>query len=222
MTGAVAPVELGDHPWRAALEDVETLDPPGDLGHELDGARAGADDRDPPAGHVVRVIPVRGVEGGAGEALGPRDRGQRGTAQLAAGGDEDVDLHGLAGGGAQPPAPASRVEVRRGDLGAEAQMAVEPMPAHAVLEVAEDVGLRREAARPVALALEGVRVQVRGDVAGRARVGVLAPHSADPIRLLEDRELVEAVLLETDAHAHAGEAAADDRDARGAASALDP
>ncbi len=49
-------------------------------------------------------------------------------------------------------------------------------------------------------------------VAGRARVGVLAPGAADVVGLLEDGEGIDAGLLEVHAHGDAGEAGADDHD----------
>jgi len=53
---------------------------------------------------------------------------------------------------------------------------------------------------------------VRGHVAGRAGVGVVAPGAADLFRALEDREGVDARAQELDRGADPGEAGADDRD----------
>jgi hypothetical protein len=57
-------------------------------------------------------------------------------------------------------------------------------------------------------------VQVRGDIAGRARVGVVPPHTADVIALLEDREGGEAGAAQCDAHAQTAEPGTDDRHPR--------
>ena len=51
---------------------------------------------------------------------------------------------------------------------------------------------------------------MRGHVAGAARVGVVVPGAADVVAALEHDEVVDALLLEADRHAEAGEAAADD------------
>ena len=49
------------------------------------------------------------------------------------------------------------------------------------LEVAEDLGLTGEAPGPVPLGREREAVQVAGDVAGRARVGVVTPGAAEAV-----------------------------------------
>ena len=51
---------------------------------------------------------------------------------------------------------------------------------------------------------------MRRDVAGRARIGVVAPGAADAVGLLEDDEVVDPRLLELDARRQAGEPRADD------------
>ena len=51
---------------------------------------------------------------------------------------------------------------------------------------------------------------MRRDVALAARVVVVAPGAADVVGALEHDEVVDALLLEADRHAQAGEPAADD------------
>lgn len=46
--------------------------------------------------------------------------------------------------------------------------------------------LQRKLLRPVRIELEGVRVEMRGDVAAAAWVGVHPPGAADVVRLLVD------------------------------------
>jgi len=53
---------------------------------------------------------------------------------------------------------------------------------------------------------------VRRHVAGRARVGVVAPGAADLAGAFEDREGADAPLQQPDRGADAGKARADDRD----------
>ena len=52
---------------------------------------------------------------------------------------------------------------------------------------------------------EGEGVQVRGDVAGTARVGVVAPCSPDVRRPLDYHKVFLASLLESNRHAQSGE-----------------
>ena len=91
---------------------------------------------------------------------------------------------------------------------------VDAVAARDVLEVGLDLGARREAMAPLRVRREGVAVEVRGHVAGDARVGVLAPGPAEAIGLLVDREVVEAGLLQLDRAEDARHAGADDDDAR--------
>src|SRR5690606_6595438 len=64
--------------------------------------------------------------------------------------------------------------------------------------------------RPVRIGREGVRVQMRGHVAGRAGVGVVAPGAADIVAALEHQIIGAPLLLKRDRQAEAGEPAADD------------
>src|SRR6185503_19105307 len=82
--------------------------------------------------------------------------------------------------------------------------------ARGVLEVGLDLGLRRVAARPARVGSEGELVEVRGDVAGRARIGVVVPDAADPLAALEHGDVVVAGALEHRGGADATEPAADD------------
>ena len=53
---------IREHPLGGALEYGEVLDVVGDRGRDLEAAGAGADERDPLAGQVDRVVPGRGVK----------------------------------------------------------------------------------------------------------------------------------------------------------------
>ena len=61
-----------------------------------------------------------------------------------------------------------------------------------LLEVRLDLGAGRVAVAPLGIEREGVAVEVRGDVAGDAGVGVLPPGAAQPVGLLVDGEVVDA------------------------------
>jgi hypothetical protein len=60
--------------------------------------------------------------------------------------------------------------------------------------------------------LVGEGVHVRLDVAGAARIGVVAPGAADLVGLLQDHEIGDAGVLELDGHAEPGEPGTNDDD----------
>src|SRR5690606_28972923 len=88
------------------------------------------------------------------------------------------------------------------------------MVGDALLDVGEDLRLRRVAPAPVELGLEGKRIEVRGYVAGRTGVVVVAPGDAGLGVLLEDQEVVLAPLTQFHRQAEAGEAGTDDQHAQ--------
>ena len=89
----------------------------------------------------------------------------------------------------------------------------EPELADRLLEVAVDLRLAGVRARPV-VALERERVDVRVDVDLGAGVLVVPPGAADPLRLLVDRERLDAGLAEQHAGRDPAHPRADDRDGR--------
>ena len=159
------------------------------LRHELDGRGAGADHRHPPAGEVMVVVPPRGVERRALEPLQPGQLRDARQVQRAQPGHNGLAAHHAPVSGADLPRGIGIVVLRAGQLGAEPDVRTEPVLVDAVLDVAQDLLLRRELAAPVGLGLEGVGVQVRPDVAGAAGISVLPPGAADPVRLLQDDEV---------------------------------
>src|SRR5699024_12121021 len=79
-------------------------------------------------------------------------------------------------------------------------------------DVGLDLRLAGERPRPLAVGREGERVQLRGHVAGRSGIGVVAPGAADLAAALDDEEVFLAGLVEPDRRTQAGEAGADDQD----------
>jgi hypothetical protein len=107
--------------------------------------------------------------------------------------------------------PDGLVEGGRQHLGAQPDVRQHAEVAGDVAHVLLDLGLRGEPPRPVRLRGEREGVEVRRDVAGRARVGVGAPDAADVVAPLEQHEVLDAGLLQPDGGRHAAEAGSDDR-----------
>ena len=163
----------------------------GDLGDELHGAGARADDGDALAAQVVVVVPARpsgscgrrrssrpaigGIAGWCSWPVAITDARRRSDVRPS----RSVTVHG---------ASSSSQRARR-DLGVGHDEVVDAVLAGDPAQVVEDLRLRRAQARPVAALGEGERVQVARDVAGRARVGVVEPGAAQLGRALEDRDV---------------------------------
>ena len=106
------------------------------------------------------------------------------------------------------------VVVRRlGDLLAGAHQVEQPGVARGPLEVGEDLGLAGVAVAPVRVERPRPRVERRRHVAGRARVGVVAPDAADRVGALEDRDVLDALLPQRAGRPQPAEAGADDQTA---------
>jgi hypothetical protein len=204
-------VPARQEPVPRALEDGRVRRLLGHLGHELDGARARADHRHPLAAQVVAVVPLGGVEAVARERA--RQPWHRGPVELAGGDDHRVGgalaatrLDGPAAG-AVVPAAGRHVHAGLDDL-------LEPVLGDHLVQVAEDVRLGRAQPLPVAPLGERERVQVARDVTRRARVGVVEPGAAEPVGLLEDAHVRQAVAAQLDRRGDAAEPGADDQHAR--------
>ncbi len=146
------------------------------------------------------------------ERLDSFDPGIGGLVQLAGGHDDRLGLVGLPAGGLDAPAALGVREAAGGHLRAGQHQAVDPEVAGDLVEIAEDVGLRGAQPRPVAPLREGERVEVRGDVAGGARVVVVEPGATEVRGGVEDRDIAEAVLLQLDRRGDPAEAGTDDED----------
>ena len=84
--------------------------------------------------HVV--VPARAVEHGAGEGVEPLDVGVARVVEHTGGGDHDVDLVAVTGGGLDAPAA---VVFEAPHLVAEADQCVEAVAGGDALEVREDL-----------------------------------------------------------------------------------
>jgi hypothetical protein len=199
-------------PVAAALEDVEVADGLRNLGHELDGAGAGADDRDALAGEVIVVVPLGGVEGPALEVAGALDAGEGGAMLLSGRDDHGVGVPLAAVLGADRPAPVAVVPADVADLDTELGDAIDAVGVRDALDVAQDLALRGTQPRPVPPLRVRVGVEVAWHVAGGARVGVVEPGAAQLGGPVDQRQVPEAVSLQLDRGSDAAEAATDDHD----------
>ncbi len=211
--GAVAPRQ---EPVAGPLEHVQPARPRRNLRHELNRARAGPDHRHALPGQVERVIPAGRVEAHARElldALHPRDR-------------RLVELPGGDHHRVRPPRPPVRrrhrprrrrlVPAARHDVHAVPHDPIDSeIPRH-LLQIPEDLRLRRAQPRPVPALRERERVQVTRHVAGAARVVVVVPRPADARRPLEHGHVVEPVPAQLDRSGEAAEPGADDDDPQSA------
>src|SRR6266536_535578 len=68
-----------------------------------------------------------------------------------------------------------------------------------------DLALGRVHASPMRIERKGEGIQMRGDVAGAARIRVVAPCPPDICRPFEHHKVFLSVLLESNRHAQAGE-----------------
>ncbi len=178
----------------------------------LDRTGSGADARHPLTGEIDVVVPFGGVEGGTGEGVDAGDVRHRRTRELAHRRNQDVGGEGFAAGGAHLPDTARGIEFRIGDLDAEADLARQIVLLGDRAHVRVDVALLGKAARPVGFGFERPRVQRGGHIAGRPRIGVLTPDTAQIAGLLDDGEIVDTGALQFQRHAEAGESGADDHD----------
>ena len=193
---------------RGALEHREVLDLLGDGRDDLDRGGTGADDGHPLAGEVGVLGPLRGVEDLAVEGVDAVDVRHLRVGQRAGGGDQQVGGE-LAARRTHPP--HERVVVPAGLLhgGLEAEPVEHPGALGDAADVVLDLRLLGEGPGPVRVGREREGVELRGDVAGGAGIGVVAPGAADVRAALGDQEVGLAGLLELDRGGEPAEAGAD-------------
>jgi len=157
------------------------------------------------------VVPARGVEHLPVEAVESGDVRPRRGVEQADGGDDDLRLVLPARCVSQPPARPILVPTGGDDLGRGPHLAADIESVVAVLDVAEDLGLGGIRAGPVGVRCVGQAVQVRRDIAGRARVAVGSPGAADTVVAFEQHHVVHADPGQLVGHGQTTEACADDR-----------
>ena len=205
-------VGLAHQPDRRALEDRERGHAIDDLGHDLDRARPRADHPHAPPRQVVVVIPTTRVHQLAAEIAEPLDVGELRLDEQARGAHEVTRTDRLPALELGGPSRVRVVPGRASHAGVRPHVALDPVLVGAVARVGVDLGAARVDAIPVGAHLEGIRVDERRHVDGEPRIGRVAPGPAQPIGLLEDHVVVEALVLELDRGADPGESSTDDHD----------
>ena len=203
------PVGMWNHPGRRSLVDVQPLDLGLDARHELDRRGTGADHRDPLSAQVVVVVPCGGVKERALEGLEPGDLGELRLAHRALAAHEHVGRD-RALRAVEAPAGALLIPCRALEPAIEAHVLAYAEPRRHAPEVLEDLRLGGVGARPARVGRKGERVEVRGNVAAAARIGVVTPGASQVARTLEQNEVALAVTHQTHGHSDAREAGADD------------
>jgi len=140
------------------------------------------------------VPPAGGVEGGAGKVGEARQVGEIREVDPAHGRDHDAGGEPPAVSGPEPPMLAGLVPGQLLDGGAEPGVAVDLVLAGHPLDVAENFRLRRVDAGPLRQGGKRIRVEPGGHVAGAAWIGVVPPGAAQGRSLLEDGEVLPAIL----------------------------
>jgi hypothetical protein len=135
---------------------------------------------------------------------------QTGTVELPHPHDEHVERLRAA---RRRDLPLRAVENGPPHLRVEADLFPDVVFVGAMFEIFENFGLFRVAAGPARILLEGVRVQMRGNVAPRPGIAVVPPGAAEIAGLLEDRVRANPCPFELDRHAQPAETRSDDRDA---------
>ena len=106
------------------------------------------------------------------------------------------------------------VEIERGDPSAVRQIRPHPVFVDAMFEILLNLRRRRIQSTPVRPGLERVAIEMRGNIADRARIGVFPPGTPDAIRLFEYPEIRAALFEQPDRCADTGESGANDQDRR--------
>ena len=141
-------VQAGQHPARGALKNLDELGLLDQFGDDLDGAGAGADDRDPLAGEVVVVVPPGTVDLVPAVGIDAADVGEAGVGQRPGRQYDGAGPKALAGGRGCGPHAGVVVERQPGDFLAEPNVAADVESGGHVLDVAADFVGRRVGPRP--------------------------------------------------------------------------
>ncbi len=153
----------------------------GDLGHELDGARAGPDHRDPLAAQRSNEWSQRAEwKLTPSNSAKPAIAGIDGWWSCPVAITQRVRLPAPPVGSTTPSTPLDPTRTRRRRRRTRTRPRRPPRSRATAVEILEDLRLRRAQPRPVPPLRERERVQVARDVARAARVVVVMPRAAEP------------------------------------------
>ena len=195
------------HDARRALHHDQLLGVLTEVGHHLHAGGAGAHHGDALVAQVLQVpgrrsagvvvVPAAGVEDLALEVRDPGHLRQLRLGQCAVGAHEDASAEPVAAVGGDLPSLGLLVPLRVGGAGLEVGLVVEVVVPADALGVLEDLGaVGVPLAGDVPGLLEQRHVDVRFDVALDARVAVPVPGTAEVAAVLDDPEVLDAVLRE--------------------------
>ena len=199
------------HPARRALEHFQLAHGFYQLRNNLNAAGAGADHRHALSGEVVVVVPARAVNLLALELLQAFDVREAGVGQRPLGHHRGAAAHHLAFFQRGFPQAGFLLERQIGDVAVEANVFFQIEFVHQIVDVIENLVAAGKAARPLRVGRERIGVQIGGDVAGGARVGVVPPGAADAVAPFQNHEIIDPRLLQPDRHAQPGKAGAHDQ-----------
>ncbi|MNV09516.1 hypothetical protein D3C71_1000100 [compost metagenome] len=203
----------GRGPLLGTLEYGQRFHLIGDGGHDLHGAGAVADDADLLAAQVQVFRPVRRMEAGAFEGIQARYRWQLRHVQQPHRADHDIGNEVLrlavVSDGAHFPARSGFVVAGGFDAGVEKDVGTNAVLVRDAFEIALDLALQGEVARPVVLG-ERVRIDVVGRIDAGARIAVFVPGAAH-LGVLLDQNVRDACALQAYGRTQASHARADDQ-----------
>src|SRR6516162_6511349 len=149
------------------------------------------------------------MERGAGERLQPGDLRIAKYSQESGRGDEHVERFFAVGGGELPlPVVISSTD----DIAPEPNVGAYASFLGHLPEIRLYLWTRRQHVRPIGVWPKRVGVVPRRDIAGKPGIRVIAPGASDVVGFLENRERVDAGVLQLDRHAQARHARANYRD----------
>ena len=180
----------GQHPGRAALEDLELGDLVNNCGDDLVSAGARTNDRHAFAAQVDGRVPFGRVHLHAGEGLATWGFGELRPIQLAHGGEhgtEATELPHSPTHGIQFPQRILGVPGSTQHLGVHLDVLADAAALGDGAGVLEDLPALGELLGPVVALGKGEGIGIVGGVEADARVGVLPPGAADFVALFEHR-----------------------------------
>ena len=132
--------------------------------------------------------------------------------QHARGRNDHIDGVGASVGGGEVPSAVHELGLIY--CGTKHDALIHCVPLRDTLEVGLDFGTRRKAMAPLGVGLKRVAIEVRRHIAGDARIGVLAPRSAEALGLFVDDVVVEASFGQLDSAENARHTGANDRESK--------